>query len=151
MCTRKTLPSFAHPDGTDICSGPWTTSIMTSHRLLTVPPLELLPHLSMGYVAENRGLIFTSTKIFQEITLNNKSSSKCLNKVYKYNRQHCALWWLGARYKRICKHYQIIMMIHLCLLCRYGTRHTQVFVTTAPVIFFFLLTAQCIALLSIRL
>ena len=24
MCTRKTLPSFAHPDGTDICSGPWT-------------------------------------------------------------------------------------------------------------------------------
>ena len=24
MCTWKTLPSFAHPDGTDICSGPWT-------------------------------------------------------------------------------------------------------------------------------
>ena len=24
MSTQKTLPSFAHPDGTDICSGPWT-------------------------------------------------------------------------------------------------------------------------------
>ena len=29
MCTRKTLPSFAHPDGTDICSGPWTTVTST--------------------------------------------------------------------------------------------------------------------------
>ena len=27
MCTWKTLPSFAHPDGTDICSGPWTISV----------------------------------------------------------------------------------------------------------------------------
>ena len=26
MCTRKILPGFAHPDGTDICSGPWTIS-----------------------------------------------------------------------------------------------------------------------------
>ena len=27
MCTLKTLPSFAHPDGTEICSGPWTTRV----------------------------------------------------------------------------------------------------------------------------
>ena len=30
---KKTLPSFAHPDGTDICSGPWTNLFLRGLKL----------------------------------------------------------------------------------------------------------------------
>ena len=42
MCTRKTLPSFAHPDGTNICSGPWTIrcSCDIGYTSVTYPELK---------------------------------------------------------------------------------------------------------------
>ena len=43
MCTRKTLPSFAHPDGTDICSGPWTiSSTWSTHSIVPLWPSDLV-------------------------------------------------------------------------------------------------------------